>query len=61
MMSDIKAVFQAIAQAVQEQLAEQYPSDKGPTIFVSEQEMAEKLEKESQSAVQESVESVASD
>ena len=60
-MSNMKAVFQAIAQAVQEQLAEQYPPDKAPTIFMSEQEMEEKLENESQPAIQESTESVASD
>lgn len=44
-MSNLKAAYNAIAQAVQQQLTEQYPAEK---TYVSLQEMAEKSQNGSQ-------------
>lgn len=44
-MSNMKDVYKAIAQAVQQQLTQEYPAEK---TYVSPQEIAEKLQPKSQ-------------
>lgn len=43
-MSNLKEVYKAIAQAVQQQLAQEYPAEK---TYVSPQQIAEKLQPKS--------------
>ena len=44
-MSNLKEVYKAIAQAVQQQLAQEYPAEK---TYVSPQDIVEKLQPKSQ-------------
>lgn len=44
-MSELKEVYKAIAQAVQQQLSQEYPAEK---TYVSPQEIAEKIKSKSQ-------------
>ena len=44
-MSELKEVYQAIAQAVQQQLAQEYPAEK---TYVSPQEIAKKIQTKKQ-------------
>lgn len=44
-MSELKDVYKAIAQAVQQQLAQEYPAEK---TYVSPQEITEKIQPKSQ-------------
>ncbi len=44
-MSELKEVYKAIAQAVQQQLTQEYPAEK---TYVSSQQIAEKIQKPTQ-------------